>query len=392
MFTPSGRLLSTEINFEKAKKQIMKKSLLRGFVAIIVTGSLQACEYHDQPATDAKVLEAQVAGLVKDCSAKLPFEAPVAWAMVRKGEVVASYRQGAEIPGGSTMVSEHSRFILASAAKLFTSVMVMKAVEEGKIQLTAKITDYIVSLPLAWQEITISQLLSHTDGIADVVGNSRYRALPQATAEVMSRPEYVTYAADLPLHFVPGSETRYGQTGFVLLSMVLESVYGLLYEQIITTRILAPLKMMETQFITGSSAFGEYKPQIFEPEGKGFKKVTPPYVYADYATAGMCSSLGDMIRFVKALQAGMIVSEQGFRRIFTPLKGGKEFALGWQFRYKNGRLMAGHSGGWSVVVMHFPDSASTSIFLSGAAVESMLDAGYKVAEKALEYSLKEVDK
>ena len=234
----------------------MKNSLLRCIVAIILVGSLQACEYHDEPATDLKVPESQVAGLVKKASAKLPFEAPFARAMVRKGEVIASYRKEKE---------------------------------------------YLVE-----------------------------------------------------------------RDGFVCLSTAAESFYRLLYEQIINTRIMAPVKMTESYFVSESPV----------------TRVCDPQTYAAYTTAGICHSMEDMVSFARAFQAGLIVSERGFREILTQLEEAREFTRDWQISRRDGRLMADNAGGRSVVLMRFPDTASIGVFLSCTAAESVVNISFKAAEKA----------
>lgn len=352
----------------------------------IILFSLSSCEKYELKPESTNELESQAVGLVNERTKKLPFKAPVAWTMIKNGHTTASYVHGSEVPGGNVPVSDRSLFLLASTSKLITSVMVMKAVEDGKLQLSVKVSDYVDGLPLAWRPITISQLLSHADGIPDVRVNAKYNALSIATTEHMSRAEYLSYAAELRLDYEPGTHSQYGQTGYVLLSVILEKVYGKLYEEIVQDEILTPLEMTDTHFITHSSEIGGLKPQIFEPEGNSFKKVTPDYVYADYATAGVCSSLRDLTTFVRALQNHQLLNEQNFRRLYTPIKGLSGFALGWEYRYKDGELMAGHSGGWSVVVMHLPKSNTTSIFLSSAAAESILDTGYQVAEKVKQFT------
>lgn len=355
-----------------------RASFLIGSILIFM---LSSCEQYESVPTNISELESQIAGLVRTRTKKIPFEAPVAWAVVKNGRLEAAGFHGKEVPGGNVPVSDRSLFILASTTKLITSVMVMKAVEDGKLELTAKASDYLDWLPAAWRSITVSQLLSHADGIPDVRENARYRVLPLETTEYMNRPDYLSFAAELRLHFEPGSRSRYGQTGYVLLSVILEKVYGKRYEEVLQDKILKPLEMTDTYFLTHSSVIGSFKPQIFEPEGNSFKKVMPGYVYADFATAGICSNLNDMTKFICALQTHQLLSAQNLRRLYTPVKGLSGFALGWQYRYKDGELMAGHSGGWSVVVMHLPKSNITSIFLSSAADESILDTGYQVAEK-----------
>lgn len=356
------------------------------FIGAIFIFSLPSCEKYELAPATTNELESQIGGLVNTRSKKLSFEAPVAWAMIKNGQTTASYVQGSEVPRGNVPVTDRSLFLLASTSKLITSVMVMKALEERGLQLTAKISDYVDGLPQAWQPITISQLLSHADGIPDVRANARYNALSLKTREHLSRAEYLSYAAELRLDYEPGSRSQYGQTGYVLLSVILEKVYGKLYEEIVQDEILTPLDMTDTHFITHSSEIGGFKPQIFEPDGNSFKKVTPDYVYADYATAGICSNLRDLSKFIRALQNHQLLSEQNFRRLYTPIKGLSGFALGWEYRYKDGELMAGYSGGWSVVVMHLPKSNTTSLFLSSAAAESILTTGYEVAEKVKQFT------
>lgn len=351
-------------------------------IGTVIIFILSSCEHYEPAPENAGELESQIAGLVSRRTKKLPFNAPVAWAMVRNGRTEATYFKGSEVPGGIVPVSDRSLFILASTAKLFTSVMVMKAVEDGKIQLTAKASDYLDWLPPSWRRVTISQLLSHADGIPDVFENAGYKALPLDTTEYMGREDYLSYAVELPLHFEAGSKSRYGQTGYVLLSVILEKVYGKHYEEVVKEKILVPLAMTETYFITNRSEIVNFKPRIFEPDGKSF---TPEYVYADYATAGICSSLNDMIKFFQALHTHQLLNAQNFMRLYTPVDGLSGFALGWEYRYKDGELMAGHSGGWSVVVMHLPKSNATSIFLSSAADESILETGYQVAEKVKQF-------
>ena len=290
---------------------------------------LSSCERYETEPANANELESQVAGLVNASTKNLPFKAPVAWAMIRNGRTEATFVSGEELPGKNIPVSDRSIFILASTSKLFTSATVMKAVENGKIQLSAKASDFLDWLPATWRAITISQLLSHADGIPDVRENTEYNALSLEIKEYMSRADYLSYVAKLPLHFEPGTRSQYGQTGYVLLSVILEKVYGKGYEEIVKDNILSPLKMTDTHFITHHSEITGFKPQIFEPDGNGFKMVTPDYVYADYATAGLCSSLNDMIKFVSALQSHQLLNAQNLKRLYTPVKGLSGFALGW---------------------------------------------------------------
>ena len=72
--------------------------------------------------------------------------------------------------------SNYNLFSINSATKSFTGVAIMQLVQQGKIDLSAPVPRYINNLPVAWQPMTITQLLTHTSGIPDVIKTSKITA------------------------------------------------------------------------------------------------------------------------------------------------------------------------------------------------------------------------
>jgi CubicO group peptidase (beta-lactamase class C family) len=60
-----------------------------------------------------------------------------------------------------------SRFRIASISKMYTAVMILQLVEEGKLKLTDTLDKFIPQVPNA-QKITIGQILAHRSGIPNV--------------------------------------------------------------------------------------------------------------------------------------------------------------------------------------------------------------------------------
>jgi CubicO group peptidase (beta-lactamase class C family) len=56
---------------------------------------------------------------------------------------------------------------LGSISKQFTATAIMLLVEEGKIGLDDRLTNYFGWLPKEWGEVTIRHLLTHTSGIRE---------------------------------------------------------------------------------------------------------------------------------------------------------------------------------------------------------------------------------
>ncbi|MCI0366618.1 MAG: beta-lactamase family protein, partial [Phycisphaerales bacterium] len=64
-------------------------------------------------------------------------------------------------------LSAASRFRIGSITKMFTAVMILQLVEEGKLKLTDTLDKFVPQIPNAGK-ITIAQILAHRSGIPNV--------------------------------------------------------------------------------------------------------------------------------------------------------------------------------------------------------------------------------
>jgi CubicO group peptidase (beta-lactamase class C family) len=93
--------------------------------------------------------------------------------------------------------------------------------------MTDPVSKYISDLPEAWKPLTIHQLLTHTSGLPN------YPDFPRVENELnrtgATTRDLIALAATKPLEFTPGTQIRYTNTGYLLLSMVIEKVSGQSY-------------------------------------------------------------------------------------------------------------------------------------------------------------------
>jgi len=103
-------------------------------------------------------------------------------AVVQKGKIVkmASY-ETANLQN-QIKVDNNTVFNLASITKAFTCVAIMQLVEQGKIELSEKISNYISDLPDTWLNITVEQILTHTSGLPDIM-NEGFQLIDSEGAE-----------------------------------------------------------------------------------------------------------------------------------------------------------------------------------------------------------------
>ncbi|GAA4033752.1 hypothetical protein GCM10022409_17570 [Hymenobacter glaciei] len=92
-------------------------------------------------------------------------------AVVRHGQVVKLGHYGLANIQDSIPVSRKSRFTINSITKAFVGVAVVQLAEAGKLDVAAPISRYLPGLPAAWQPVTVRQLLTHTSGLPEIMGD-----------------------------------------------------------------------------------------------------------------------------------------------------------------------------------------------------------------------------
>ncbi|GIV97822.1 MAG: hypothetical protein KatS3mg057_2479 [Herpetosiphonaceae bacterium] len=108
---------------------------------------------------------------------------------------------------------------------MFTAVVVLQLVEEGRMNLDAPIATWLPGLLPDGERITVRQLLQQTTGLYDYLEDRRFVNLAYLDPNrVWSPNELVAYAAQFPRAFEVGSEGNwdYSSTNYVILGMLVE--------------------------------------------------------------------------------------------------------------------------------------------------------------------------
>ena len=103
--------------------------------------------------------------------------------VAEKGKVI--YKKGFGMANMEWAIPNQpdTKFRIGSVTKQFTAALVLQLVEEGKIKLDGKITDYLPDYRKdTGEKVTIHQLLNHTSGIPSYTQSSRFfrRVQPQS--------------------------------------------------------------------------------------------------------------------------------------------------------------------------------------------------------------------
>jgi CubicO group peptidase (beta-lactamase class C family) len=144
-------------------------------------------------------------------------------------------------PGAASMTAD-TLFDAASLTKvLATAPSVMLLVEQGKLDLDARLASYFPECASGGKEaITIRHLLTHTSGLPSGLP-ARPAWSGDAAAHALACAQTVTNP--------PGSSFRYSDINYVLLGQLVARVSGMPLDEFAQQRIYTPLKMRDTGYL-----------------------------------------------------------------------------------------------------------------------------------------------
>jgi CubicO group peptidase (beta-lactamase class C family) len=189
-----------------------------------------------------------------------------------------------------------TRFDVGSVYKLFTSVAVLRLVQEGRLQLDDALGSYVDGFePRVAERVTVRHLLAHRSGFGDYLDHPEFEAEPK---RFRAPADFLPLAVAQGVAFEPGTRTRYSNMGFVLLGAILEPVTGRSWHDVVRELVFEPAGMTSAGPAQDAAAARRYHRM---PAGY----VAVDSLYPDLATpaGGGFAAVADLHRFVRALFA-----------------------------------------------------------------------------------------
>ncbi|HYV09573.1 MAG TPA: serine hydrolase [Pyrinomonadaceae bacterium] len=278
-----------------------------------------------------------------------------------------------------------TRFRLGSITKQFTATVILQLVEQGKIKLDAKLSDYLPDYRKdTGEKVTIHHLLTHTSGIPS------YTSQPGFFQNVSRNPykvdEFVKKYASGNLEFEPGSKYTYNNSGYFLLGAIIEHVTGKPYEQVLKQNIFDPLGMKNTGY--------DHHDTLIPKRASGYSKTPDGYTnaaYLDmsipYAAGSLYSTVEDLYLWDQALYTDKVLSAQSKALMYKPFL--ENYAYGWaitnaSFKQNDQPVpMISHDGGingFSTTIMRFPNEKNLVVMLDNTGSEYVNRLGESIGK------------
>lgn len=253
-----------------------------------------------------------------------------------------------------------TKFRVGSVTKQFTAAAILLLEERRQLKIEDRVSTHLSNVPASWKDVTIQHLLTHTSGIPSFTDLPQYRSIkPQPTTP----DALLALVQDKPLEFPPGTRSKYSNSGYVVLGMIVEQASGRSYADFIRDNIFAPLGMNDTAYdsnalVTRQRAAG-YVHRANRFENAGYIDMTVPF-----AAGALHSTAEDLLRWEHGLFGGRLLSAQALREMTTPFLGLD--ALGLQVSTSHGRQAIEHTGnidGFTAHVAYYPEDKLTVVVL-----------------------------
>ena len=265
-----------------------------------------------------------------------------------------------------------TRFRLGSITKQFTSMLTLQLVEQGKIKLDGKISDYLPDYRKdIGDKVTVHHLLTHTSGIPSYTGQPGF--FENVSRNPFKVTDFVTKHTSGNLEFEPGSKFSYNNSGYFLLGAIIEKVTGKSYEQVLKENILDPLGMKNTGY--------DHHDTLIPKRAAGYAKTADGYTnaaYLDmsipYAAGSMYSTVEDLFIWDQALYTDKLITAQSKELMYKPFLD--NYAYGWSVSNASFKVndqpvqIIRHGGGingFSTMIARFPKEKHLIVVLDNTA-------------------------
>jgi D-alanyl-D-alanine carboxypeptidase len=282
--------------------------------------------------------------------------------------------------GASGLADVHTRepvradtlFEVGSVTKTFVAALVLKLAEDGVLGLDDRLSRWVPAFPGS-RGITLGQLLNHTAGTADFVGDGRFLAAQRrrGLAAAWTPQQLLRYVPE-PLA-KPGERWIYSNTNYLLLGLAIERATHSTVGRELHRRLLSRATFDRIVFQGEERPRGAVAVGYRHLDGDPALESTPnnPYVPSTseatsaWASGNLLASAEDLARAGDRLLRGQLLSAQSRRQmtqwvkaIFKP----PEYGLGLAHDELAGEEVWGHSGdisGFHADLWYLPKSRVT---------------------------------
>lgn len=242
-----------------------------------------------------------------------------------------------------------TRYRIGSISKTFTAVMFFQLMEEGKISLDTKLSEYFPDVPNA-NKITMDMMLSHRSGIHNFTNtiDTSFYLYPKTKQEMFDMIK------SFKSEFEPDSKSEYSNANFVLLGYIIEKITGKEYADLLQERICGKIGLRNTYYGKPANIKdNESYSYTFKDDKWVREKETDMSV--PHGAGALVSTPNDLTQYIEALFNGKLISKNSLDEMLKVKEKYGRGSFPMNFYERKGYGHTGGIDGFVSALTYYPD-------------------------------------
>lgn len=348
-------------------------------LAVAAIAILSACGPSDPPATVSGAVTETALG--RELDAHFESKSPSgAFLFAIRGETVFRKGYGVLTEGGAPLTAE-AIFPVGSLTKQFTAAAVLQLASRRKLSLDDRLERFFPDAPADKKGISVRQLLAHNGGLSRNSGDVYALVEPEEARRLIFAK---------PVDAAPGGRHSYSNSGYILLGQIVEKVSGKPLGDYFDRHLFRPAGMTRTGYpsarFAGAPIPRGYDRPKFNETFSGTPMTAPGLQDPRYryGNGGVLSTIGDLHRWVRALQDGRILPKPWAAQMQMPhadiTPDGKfKYGFAWVIQDSKSGPMLWHNGVWHSYyseIRYFPEAGVIGIGFTNRQQDETFDAAF----------------
>lgn len=293
-----------------------------------------------------------------------------------------------------------TKFRLGSITKQFTATAILKLQEQELLNIHNSVATYLPKYPNG-KRFTIHNLLNHTAGIPNY---TNFRIFDEKKRLETSLDDLIGWVKKKPLKFrhlsedkttikqyfsiqlrnlvdnllrrkTPGDNFNYSNSGYVVLTKIIETLSGQSYEDYLKEYIFDPLKMNGSGYDRPETIL-PHRASGYMIDGQDYQNAEFLHMSVPSGAGGLYSTVEDLLKWSRSLYTDTILSQSSKDAMFAStvtaemnLEPNQEsyYGYGWGIDTHCDKNRISHQGeidGFSTTIDRYPEEQLTIIVLS----------------------------
>ena len=260
----------------------------------------------------------------------------------------------------SKPIEVDSKFRIGSITKTFTAVLIFQLIDEGKLNIETKLSQYFPQIPNA-NRITIANLLNHSSGLFNITADNNFNEKLPTTQSIM-----LSLMASHQVDFQPGEKHEYSNTNFVVLGYIIEKIENSSYKSILKKRIANPLELKNTYYGDVINTDNNECLSYYYEGDASLHEANQAHLSNPGGAGAIVSNPSDLNVFINALFNDKLISKKSFE-LMTTIED--EYGSGIFSAEKEGLTIFAHNGtidSFKSMLVYIPEFKTAIAFNSNA--------------------------